>query len=173
MEPKEYLAHFVGNLHREYEEAIKDLTQEQFQFRPFEDANHIGFTAWHWVRTEDNIVQFVLQRQPTVWVDKGLDTAWNLPRVEQGTGMDPGQAHEMQLPAPADFLDYARSVWERTGAYFEGLTKDELDRIVKVNPFGEVPVFQILGQTLVAHGNMHLGELHITRQFQGKSGFNF
>ena len=30
-----------------------------------------------------------------------------------------------------------------------------------------------LAQTLVAHGNMHLGELHITRQFQGKSGFNF
>lgn len=173
MDNVEYLKHFTGVLHREYEKAIEGLTAGQFAYRPTESTNHIAFTAWHWVRTEDNIVQFVLHRQPTVWVEEGLDVAWGLPRVAQGTGMDPVEAHNMPVPAVADFLDYARKVWRKTDAYIGQLNQAELDRVTKVQPFGEIPVFQVLGQTLIAHGNQHLGEIWLTKELQGLRGIGF
>ena len=173
MDNVEYLKHFIGVLHSGYEDAIKDLTPEQFAFRPSEGTNHIAFAAWHWVRTEDNIVQFVLQRRSTVWLDDGLDVAWGLPRVAQGTGMAPVEAHNMPIPTTTAFLGYARNVWLKTDDYLAGLTQGELDRVTKVMPFGEIPVFQVLGQTLIAHGNQHLGEVWLTRELQGLRGIGF
>lgn len=166
MDDKAYLKHFIGALHRDYENTLKDLTPEQFAFLPAPSANQIGFVAWHWVRTEDNIVQFVLQRANTVWLDEGLDVAWGLPRNAQGTGMPVADAQAMRLPAAPVFLDFARKVWARTDDYLDRLDEAELARIAKVMPFGEIPVFQILGQTIIAHGNQHLGEIWLNLEIQ-------
>jgi len=168
MDDKAYLKHFIGALHRDYENTLKDLTPEQFAFLPAPAANHIGFVAWHWVRTEDNIVQFVLQRANTVWLEGGLDVAWGLPRNAQGTGMPVEDAHAMRLPAPSVFLDFARKVWAKTDDYLDRLDDTELARITKVQPIGEIPVFQVLGQTLIAHGNQHLGEIWLNLEIQKK-----
>lgn len=170
MEIRDYLKHFIGALHRSYERALSDLSEEQFYYRPSAHTNHIAFTAWHWVRTEDNIVQFVLQRQQTVWLANGLDERWGLPRTAQGTGMPPEEAYALRLPSVGDFLDYARKVWASTDRYLDSLTAEELSRVTRVNPFGEIPVLQALGQTLIAHGNQHLGEIWLTRELQGLRG---
>ena len=173
MEIKDYLKHFIGILHAGYEGALKDLSEEQFYFRPGARANHVAFTGWHFVRTEDNVVQFALQRQPTVWVEEQLDERWDLPRVTQGTGMPPEEAYALRVPSVGDFLDYARKVWAKTDQYLQDITVDELGRITKIMPFGEIPVLQALGQTIIAHGNQHLGEVWLTRELQGLKGIGF
>lgn len=170
MEIQTYLKHFIGALHRDYGHALRDLSDEQFYFRPSAKTNHIAFTAWHWVRTEDNIVQFVLQREPTVWMANGLDTAWGLPKAAQGTGMPPEDAYAMRVPSVSAFMDYADKVWAATDRFLDTVTTENLSRIVKVNPFGEIPALQVLGQTLIAHGNQHLGEIWLTREIQGLKG---
>ncbi|HEY5477809.1 MAG TPA: DinB family protein [Tepidiformaceae bacterium] len=168
METKAYLKHFIDALHRDYETTLKDLTAEQLAFVPAPAANNIGFSAWHWVRTEDNIVQFVLQRANTVWLEEGLDVAWGLPRNAQGTGMPQSDAQALRLPSAAAFLDFARKVWAKTDDYLARLDDAELARIVKVQPFGEIPVLQVLGQTLISHGNQHLGEIWLNLEIQKK-----
>jgi len=170
VEIQAYLQHFIGTLHRDYRRALADLTEEQFCFRPTTNTNHIAFTAWHWVRTEDNVIQFVLQRQPTVWVERGLDTAWALPKAAQGTGMPAEEAYAMRLPSAQEFLAYAEGVWASTDRYLATVTDEELARVTKVNPFGEIPVLQAIGQTLIAHGNQHLGEIWLTREIRGLRG---
>ncbi len=170
MDLQAYLTHFIGNLHRDYGRALSDLTAEQFYFQPSADTNHIAFTAWHWVRTEDNVVNFVLQRQPTAWLEHGLDTKWELPKAAQGTGMPRAEAHAMRLPSVGEFVEYAQKVWSATDRYLESVTADDLGRITKVMPFGEIPALQALGQTLVAHGNQHLGEIWLIREMQGLPG---
>lgn len=173
MDIKDYLKHFMGVLHHEYEEALGDLSEEQLYFRPGPRSNHIAFMAWHWVRTEDNVVQFVLQRQPTVWLENQLDERWGLPRIAQGTGMPPEEAHALRLPSLPEFLDYARKVWAASDRYLEGVTPEELSRITKINPFGEIPALEAIGQTLIAHGNQHLGEIWLLRELQGLKGVRF
>ena len=173
METVAYLQHFIGALHDEYAKALGDLTTEQLHYRPSATTNHIAFTAWHWVRTEDNIVNFVLQRASTVWLAEGLDQKWALPRVAQGTGMAQTDAYALTVPSAAEFMDYAQKVWASTAPYIAALTSNEWSRIVKVQPFGEIPVLQVLGQTLIAHGNQHLGEVWLTRELQGLTGIGF
>ena len=168
MDRKAYLKHFIGALHRDYENTLKELTPEQLVYVPAPTANHIGFSAWHWVRTEDNIVQFVLQRVNTVWLDEGLDVAWGLPRNAQGTGMPVADAQAMRLPSPVAFLAFSRKVWARTDGYLDRLEDAELERIVRVMPFGEIPVFQALGQTIISHGNQHIGEIWLNLEIQKK-----
>jgi len=170
MDTKEYLKHFMVLLHEQWERALSDLSEEQFYFRPDDHSNHIAFTAWHWVRTEDNVVQFALQRQQTVWLLNQLDEHWGLPRLAQGTGMPPEEAHALRLPSVADFLEYARQVWSATDRYLDHANVEELSRITKVVPFGEIAVAQALGQTIVAHGNQHLGEIWLIRELQGLTG---
>ena len=170
MDTREYLKHFVALLHEQWEQALGDLSEEQLYFRPGDRANHIAFTAWHWVRTEDNVVQFALQRRQTVWVANQLDEQWGLPRVAQGTGMPPQEAHALRLPSVAAFLEYARQVWSSTDRYLDDADVEELSRIVKVNPFGEIAAAQALGQTVVEHGNQHLGEIWLIRELQELKG---
>ncbi|HEY8836126.1 MAG TPA: hypothetical protein VIO16_00280 [Dehalococcoidia bacterium] len=53
---------------------MEDLTPAQWHTVPGGSgrANTIGFELWHYVRTEDNIVRFILQnRRPTVWMEGG------------------------------------------------------------------------------------------------------
>ena len=115
----------------------------------------------------------MLQRQQTVWLAHQLDERWGLPRITQGTGMPAEEAYALRLPSLGDFLDYARKVWASTDRYLDALTMEELSRIIKVNPFGEIPVLQALGQILIAHGNQHLGEIWLTRELQGLKGVGF
>jgi hypothetical protein len=70
MDTKEYLKHFVALLHEQHERALSVVNEEQRYFRPRDRANHVAFIDWHWVRTENNVVQFALQRQQTVWIAK-------------------------------------------------------------------------------------------------------
>src|SRR3989304_4821776 len=58
----EFLRQALRNQHNALDQAVRDLTPEQLHWvPPNTNANHIGFTLWHYVRTEDNVVQFILQ----------------------------------------------------------------------------------------------------------------
>ena len=93
-----YLGLFTGRALDGLVAAIAELTAEQLHFRPSGVSNSIGWEAWHVFRTADNIVHFVFHRERPVWLQQGLDGAWGLPRVEQGTGMDPDVAHALVFP---------------------------------------------------------------------------
>ena len=167
MDTRAFLEHFIAQLHANYEQVLSGLTDEQLYWRPGGHANHIAFQAWHWLRTEDNVVQFALQRKNTVWLERGLNDAWGLPKVAQGTGMAPEEAHALRIPSAAALLDYAREVQAATMQYLRSASDGELARVTKIMPFGEIPVAQALGQTVLAHGNQHLGEIWLLRELQG------
>ncbi len=170
MDLRSVLIHFIDQLHDNAAKALEDLSPEEWRYRPGDDTNHIGFTAWHWVRTEDNVVNFILQRKNTVWLELGLDQKWQLPKAAQGTGMPHDEAHGLVVPPPDEFLPYARAVWQSTAPYYAGLTAEEFARVVRVMPFGEIPVAQAITQTVLVHGNQHLGEIWLTRELLGKTG---
>jgi DinB family protein len=161
----------LHQLHETWDKALADLTPDQLHFRPNGQGNHIGFICWHYVRTEDNIVQFILQnRKPTVWLEGGYDQKFGLPRTSQGTGMPAAEAAQMRLPAIAGWLAYQHAVWQATDAWLDGLTEAELQRLVRFQPFGEIPVLTAVRIPLVNHGFMHVGQVQHLRQMQGLRG---
>lgn len=171
MTVNDYLAHFVNQLHDWYGNALAGLSDEQFYYQPNQQTNHIAFQAWHFLRTKDNVFNFVLQNRKTpVWLRQELNDKWNLPKAAQGTGMDPAEAHALRLPSIEALVQYGNDVHADVMPYLESVSGDDLQEITKLLPWGELPRIQHIGQTIIAHGNQHLGQINVLRVMQGLSG---
>src|SRR6476646_6619525 len=77
--PRDILRNSLRSMHRLLDKAVEGMTAEQFNFRPNEGGVSAFFSLWHYVRTEDNIVNFVTQGRPTVWLNGGYNDTFELP----------------------------------------------------------------------------------------------
>jgi hypothetical protein len=160
----------LHQLHGEYHDAVADLTIEQLHWRANEHGLPIAFILWHYYRTQDNIIQFVIQRKPTVWLDEGLNQKFGLDRIAQGTGMSLQEAQALRLNAKDDFLAYMDAVARATGQYLTSLDDQALEQKTTVRPLGEIPVRNAIGTMCLTHGFTHLGEIQHLRGLQGLRG---
>ncbi|MBI4308499.1 MAG: DinB family protein [Chloroflexi bacterium] len=165
-----FLSASLKELHESLDAATNGLTPEQLHWRPGGRANHIAFSLWHYVRTQDNVVRFVLQRRPTVWMEGKWHERFGLDLKAQGTGMTPEDAANLRISSLGDFRTYMRQVFQESEAYVANVKEADLDRVQLVKPLGEMPMHRILGRTLVTHGFSHLGEIWAIRGAMGLSG---
>ena len=94
----DYLARELLAMHRLYERVTSDLDDEQVNSVPDGGNQNIAFSLWHFVRTEDNVINFVVQRKPTVWIEGGWPEKFGLDAKSQGTGFSDEDARN--FPAP-------------------------------------------------------------------------
>ena len=160
----------LKQMHTTYNEAIGDLSPEQMSWRANDKGHPISFILWHYVRTEDNIIQFVLQRKPTVWLEGGWDEKFGLHRTAQGTGMSLEDAQTLRLEPKSDFQTYMNAVWEATDAYLASADDAFLEQKTTVKPLGEMPIANAIGNMCLTHGFTHLGEIAHLRGLQGLKG---
>lgn len=163
----------LRQLHSSYDDSIRDLTDEQFHWRANESGVSTAFILWHYVRTEDNIIQYVLQGKPTVWIESGWDQKFGLHRTAQGTGMSLEDAQNLLITDMAGFLEYMQAVWQATDAYLEGVTDDQLEEKTTVKPLGEMRVQDAIGNMCLTHGFTHLGEVAHIRGLLGLKGMGW
>ena len=166
----EFLSAELGRLHELLDRAVADLDVDQWHSPPAGNplANTIAFELWHYARTEDNIVRFVLQnRRPTVWMEGGWAERLRLPPVAQGTGMPAAEAQALRIDEIDAFREYVQQVWRSSAAYVDQVDAADLDRIVTVRPLGDLPVGRALGQVCVSHGFSHYGEIEVCRTLLG------
>jgi len=166
----EFIHAELRRLHAALDKGMEDLTPAQWHTVPGGSgrANTIGFELWHYVRTEDNIVRFILQnRRPTVWMDGDWAEKLSLPPVAQGTGMSTEEAQALRIADLAGFKTYVQQVWQSTEEYLANPDPSTFDRSVMVRPLGEMPAIRALGQVCVSHGFTHLGELELSRTLLG------
>ena len=154
----ELLTHFLGSLHQGFETCVRELDDEQIHWRHSDDTVSIAFHTWHAVRTKDNIINFVCQdRKKPVWLRQGLDEAWGLPRVDQGTGMSDEQALQLRVPGVEALLQYAQDVHDDVIPYVRDSGEAELASTVRggaVRPSGEVAA---------DHADLHRARKHAPR----------
>jgi hypothetical protein len=160
----------LQRLHGLLNRSVADLSPDQWYAVPgsHPKANTIAFELWHYARTEDNVIRFILQnRRPTVWAEGGWAERFSLPPVAQGTGMPVVEAQAIRIADLDAFKDYLRQVWLSTDAYLAEVQPAELDRVVTVRPLGEMPAARVLGQVCVSHGFSHYGEIELARTLLG------
>ena len=171
MNLNEYLSHFVGQTFDDYAQALTDLTPEQWHFLPNDSTCHIGFHAWHFVRTADNVINFICQnRKAPVWVRQELPDKWALPKVAQGTGMELAEARALRLPSLEGFLRYLTDVRADISPYLATASEEELQTLTRIAQWGDRPKAQQIGQTIIAHGNQHLGQIRMLRSLLALPG---
>ena len=165
----EFIKAELKRLHAMLDVATRDLTPEQWHTVPGgSDANHLAFELWHFYRTEDNIVRFILQdRRPTVWMEGNWAERLGLPPVAQGTGMTTDDAHALRINDLAAFREYIDAVRASTDEYLANPDESTFARPVMVKPLGEMPAIRALGQVVMTHGFTHLGEIELVRTLLG------
>lgn len=163
----------LHQLHGAYRDATAELSLDQLHWRANDHGCPIAFVLWHYYRTEDNVIQFVLQRKPTVWLEKGWDRRFGLDRIAQGTGMSLEEAQALRVHSGPEFLAYMDAVAKATDDYMATLTDEELQRKTTVRPLGEIPVSDAIGNMCLTHGFTHLGEIQHLRGLQGLRGMPF
>ncbi len=148
--------------------SVEDLTIEQLNHQPSERAHSIGFDIWHVVRTVDNVVFFVFDRERPVWLRDGYVERFGLPKVAQGTGMTDEEARALRFPEPSEFAEYIDVVREAAVARIRAIGSDGLAEVTTVNPWGERSKAEHCLQVLIAHGNGHIGRCSLARALLGK-----
>jgi hypothetical protein len=170
MSTVEFIRGCLKQMHSTYDDAIREPTPEQMRWRANDSGHPISFILWHYVRTEDNIIQFVLQHKPTVWLEGGWDEKFGLHRTAQGTGMSLSEAQNLRLEPKEDFQSYMSAVWDATDAYLATADDEFLQEKTTVKPLGEMPIQNAIGNMCLTHGFMHLGEIAHLRGLQGLKG---
>ncbi|PYN20232.1 MAG: hypothetical protein DMD76_24575 [Candidatus Rokuibacteriota bacterium] len=170
----ESLSTDLRRLHDVLDKSLDGLTTDQLHTVPagHPKANTIAWNLWHYARTEDNVVRFVLQdRRPTVWVEGGYPERLGLHPAAQGTGMSTEEAHALRIRDVPLFAGYMKKVWASTEEYVQTLSPAELDRKVALKFVGEMPVARVFAMVGITHGFTHFGEIELARTLVGaKSG---
>jgi hypothetical protein len=166
----EFIRTQLTRLHAGLEKSLADLSPQQLHAVPagHPKANTIAWGLWHYARTEDNIVRWVIQdRRPPIWTEGGYAARLGLPPVAQGTGMSTEEAHGLRIPDVALFREYMQKVWAGTEELFATASPALFDKVVTVKPLGDMSVIQCLGQVGLTHGMTHLGEIELARTLVG------
>lgn len=170
LEPKGILLDGLGQLHALLDKAVAEMTLEQLNWRPPRGLSAF-FSLWHYVRTEDNIVNFVAQGRPTVWLAGRYHERLGLHPTSQGTGMTYEDAAAVTLRDRELWQAYQSATWEATRAFVEALGTPELEeRTVTIKPLGPMPLWNALWGVCLSHGYRHVGEVEYIRGLQGLGG---
>jgi hypothetical protein len=169
----DFLRHEQKRLHQWMREAVKDLTTQEWNTLPTGNGNSIAFLFWHSVRTEDNILRFILQGRAPIWNEGNWAERLHLPTRTQGTGMDTEDAQALRINDPELFMTYVETVWREYETFLAGITDGGAAlsaRIVKVKPLGEMPAILAIGQVCITHLFTHYGEIALLRGQLEKQG---
>ncbi|MBI5947430.1 MAG: DinB family protein [Chloroflexi bacterium] len=167
MDIRDVLIDGISQLNEWLDDNIKDLTPEQFNWRPDGKMVSAAFAAWHVVRTQDNVNNFVFQRKNPVWIEGGYVEKFGLPKVEQGTGMTLADAQALRIDDIGLFREYNAAVAKEVTTFLKSVSLEWLEEIQMVRPLGEMPKWKVFRQVLMTHGFMHLGEINALKGMQG------
>lgn len=170
LDAAEFIHAQLKRLHKNLDKALDGLTPEQLHAVPGgrSSANTIAFGLFHYTRTEDNVVRWVIQdRRPTIWTEGGYPERLGLPPAAQGTGMPTAEAQALRIKDVDLFRRYMQDVWASTDELFARREAALLHKIVTVKPLGEMSALQALGQVCLVHGTAHFGEIELARTLVG------
>lgn len=153
--------------------SIEDLDVNELNHLPHEQANSIGFDVWHIARTIDNVLFFVFDRETPLWLQRGYNDRFGLPKVAQGTGMTSEEARALRFPEASTFLEYVRELRAACVPRVAAMTEEYLATPTLLKPWGEQSRSEHIGQVLIAHGNSHLGKVSLARTLLGHEDLGF
>ncbi len=163
METIEFIRQLLAGVRRQTDEAMKELTVEQFNWTPPGAANSISAIFVHFLNSEDAFVQTQILGKPKLWDEGGWAEKTGV-KVPPGYSGGWEEVKHMTL-ALEPILAYQQVVRAATEAYLEKMTPQELERVVKTAR-GDRSVATIF-IIVVNHALTHVGEIGALKGIQG------
>jgi uncharacterized damage-inducible protein DinB len=131
MRSRDLLLYAYGHIQETLRRTLDGLGPPQLRARVRPESNTIAWLAWHALRVQDDHVAEVAGREQ-VWTAEGWAQRFGLPFDDDATGYG-FSADEVAATRIEDrqlLLDYAAAVHARSAEFLEGLSDDDLDRVV-------------------------------------------
>lgn len=161
----------LRGMHNLLDKALNDMSLEQWNYWPPEGGVSAFFSLWHYVRTEDNIINYVIKKENTIWLEHKYNEAFALHRTSQGTGMTHEQAKEIIIPDISLWKDYQNKVWQSTDDFLENIDIQELHKHeIIIKPLPAMTLWRGLFNICLTHGYRHVGEIEHARGLVGLGG---
>lgn len=111
--------------------AVDGLDLDALCWQPDPSANTIAWLVWHLARVQDDHVAEVAGREQ-VWVEDGWAPRFGLPDGSHDTGFGhgPDDVRGIRPDGAATLVDYLDAVTDRTLAFLDDTSADDLDRVV-------------------------------------------
>jgi uncharacterized damage-inducible protein DinB len=131
MRSTELLADAFGRLDGIVHRVVDGLTSQQLAERVHGSANSIGWLVWHLTRIQDDHVADVAGTEQ-VWIAGGWAERYALPFdvMATGYGQGPDEVAAVRVGTGELLTGYYYAVHEQTLHYLQGLTDEDLDRVV-------------------------------------------
>lgn len=152
------------------ESALKGLKQEDLNWQPRPDCNSMGWLSWHLTRQQDAQISSLMDEEQ-LWTKDGWHAKFNLPANPRdiGFGHTPEQVAAFKSPDVDTLLAYNRAVVERSKAYFNALSKSDLDRVLDEPQFQPLPTVGVRLISIMDDSIIHAGQVAYVRGLlQGK-----
>src|SRR3954449_6041308 len=131
MRRRDLLLYAYGEIQQTLGRALSGVPAEQLTARVGPESNPIGWLAWHLLRVQDDHVAEVAGREQ-VWTAEGWSQRFGLPLDDDATGygVGPDEVAAVRIEDPQLLLEYGASVHARTAEFLQGLSDEDLDRVV-------------------------------------------
>jgi hypothetical protein len=146
------------------ESALRGMTPDDLNQQPKSDCNSMGWLAWHLTRVQDDHVADLMGEEQ-LWTSQGWHARFNRPPQtgDIGFGHSPQQVAAFKSPDAETFLDYHRSVLERTKGYIRSLSADSLDRELDEPWYQPLPTVGVRLISVLADSLQHAGQVAYVR----------
>jgi uncharacterized damage-inducible protein DinB len=131
MEARDVLIEAFGRLPERVRTTVDGLDPEQLRYRPAERANTIAWLVWHLTRVQDSHIAELLGAEQ-VYITGDWAPRFGLKPSPSDTGYGYSAAQVARV-APASWqvlTGYYDAVHERTAGFLDGLTAEDLNRVV-------------------------------------------
>jgi uncharacterized damage-inducible protein DinB len=131
MRSRDLLSYAYEQIQGTLRRAIDGLDAEQLAARVGREANTIGWLTWHLLRVQDDHVAHVADREQ-VWTAQGFADRFGLPfdPAATGYGFSADDVAAVRIESPDLLLEYGQAVHAQTARFLEGLSDEDLDRVV-------------------------------------------
>ncbi len=166
----DYYQTTMKGIHKSLLEAVEGLTEEQLHFRALDKGNHIAWIIWHSVRTEDLVLNLMLQKKSPVWNAEEWDKKFGMDPRSQGTGMPEEEAAALRIEDMDEFTKYMENVFKSTEDYLSTISEEDLGVVQDLPGMGKRSLSEVIGGTILQHFASHLGEISYIKGLMGVSG---
>ncbi len=145
--------------------ALQTLTQQEVAWRPASGCNSIGMILFHMARTEDSIMQGMLQKKSSIWESEKWYEKLGMSKEEAGSHYTVDQVNAFQVPELAKILEYHDAVRAKTKEKLRSMAVEAFDEKFTFPNFGEMSVGALFA-FLISHASQHIGEISYLRGLQ-------
>jgi hypothetical protein len=128
---RDVLIEAFGRLPDLVQSTVRSLSPKQLRWAPADGSNTVGWLVWHLTRIQDDhVADLIGIEQLYVTGDWGPRFGLKSKRGDIGYGHSAAQVASVRPESWHALVEYYAAVHDRTTSYLDGLSEDDLDRIV-------------------------------------------